>query len=308
MRGCGGVLAGWGCGLVVLAAVVLGLLYWLALPRLDVILEDSVRRAYLLPPSSTVLIERGSLLDTLEGQVKRVYVESPESKLDGVVVADLRLLAEGVDFDMAKTLLAQSAVLDEVIHGEINFSIKETALQELWADELRGQGLTDAAVSVGKQGVALTGIADLKLAKVPVAVSGKFVEQTGQRIKLELDQFSLSGVKLANGDLKTALAALAPAIDLSRFHMDVEIDRIAHTDGAVAVTARTRSLADRLKTDQEQLQAEPPTVAGQQLKLPKLDELVRLFIEQPAAESDEAKQAEPSNGETNQQQAGAGNE
>ncbi len=290
MRGCGSTLAGWGCGLGVLLAIAFGALYWLALPRLDVMLEDSLRRAYLLPPSCTVLVERGSLLDTLEGQVQRVYIESPESKLGSLVATDLRLLAEGVDFDMVKTLASRAAVLDQVTHGEITFGIPETALQELWADQLRSQGLTGAAVDVTGDGVSLRGTADLKLAQVPVAVSGKFKAVDGQRVKLQLGKFALSGMELPSGDLQTALAALAPEIDLSQFKMDVEIDEIKHIDGAVLVSARTRSLADRFQDDQAQAEdhnGESPSTAGQRLKLPKLDELVQLFIDQePAAGPD----------------------
>ena len=297
MRSCGTTLAGWGCGILVFLLVTGGALYWLALPRLDNILADALRRAYILPPSCTVLVVRGSLLDTLEGQVKRVYVESPEAKLDGLVVDDLRLLAEGVDFDMVKTLATNSAVLDEVTHGEISFSISEHALQELWADELRSQGLTDAAVSVTKSGVSLTGKADLKLTQVPVSVSGKFAAKDGQRVKLVLDKFELSGVELVSGDLKTALAALAPSVDLSRFKMDVEVDDVSHGDGMVVVTARTRSLADKLADDQEKLASEPED-DGPRLKLPKLDELVELFVEQvPAGEAGDS-QAEESAAQT----------
>jgi hypothetical protein len=302
MRGCGGAMASWGCGIAVVLAVVLGLLYWLAMPQLDSLLADSLRRAYILPPSCTVLVVRGSLLDTLEGQVKRVYVESPEAKLDGLVVDDLRLLAEGVDFDMVKTLATRSAVLDEVIHGEVSFRIPETALQQLWADELRSQGLTGAAVSVTKNGVKLTGQADLKLAKLPVAVGGKFAAENGQRVKLVLDKFELSGMQLGSGDLKKALAALAPAIDLSRFKMDLEIDKITHTDGAIIVSARTRSLASKQAEDEKAEAAKPEESAGQRLKLPKLDELVKLFVERAPEQA--GQDAEAAGGKDGQ--AGAG--
>ena len=319
MRGCGNALAGWGCGLLILLVVAIGAVYWLALPKLDLLLEDSLRRAYMLPPSSTVIVEHGSLLDTAEGQVKRVYVESPESKLDGIVVTDLRLLAEGVDFDLVKTLATRSAELDEATHGEISFIITESSLQEVWADELRSQGLTNAAVDITAEGVSLTGTADLKLAQVPVVARGKFTAQTDQRVKLELGQFELSGVELPSGELQQALSALAPEIGLSRFKMDIEIDEITHTDGAVEVAARTRSLEDRLKAHQEEQATEvgaTPSVAGQRLKLPKLDELVELFVEQEpdsgrAAQVEGDGETPPQGGETEQgepKQAGNGHE
>jgi hypothetical protein len=52
---------------VVLAGLALGVAYLYLLPRLDVLLADAVRREFMLPPSSEVVITRGTLLDTLEG-------------------------------------------------------------------------------------------------------------------------------------------------------------------------------------------------------------------------------------------------
>jgi len=76
--GCLQKLANLLLSLVVLAAIALAGVYFFVLPQVDEKLADAVRREFILPPSSTVIIDRGSLLDTLEGQVHRFHVTSDE--------------------------------------------------------------------------------------------------------------------------------------------------------------------------------------------------------------------------------------
>src|SRR5690606_12828061 len=101
---------------------------------------------FMLPPSSTVLIGRGSLLDTLEGEVDSFYVDSAEAKLDGMVVSDLQFRGSGISFDLAQVLVSGNAGLREVKSGELELKVSEQALRERWGRELEQRGMRDVDI------------------------------------------------------------------------------------------------------------------------------------------------------------------
>jgi hypothetical protein len=267
--------------LALLAGIVLAGAYWWLMPRLDSVLADALRREYILPPSSTVVVTRGSLLDTLEGQVRRVHIASEEAKLDSIVVEDLELYAEGLQFDLVNTLINGRAALSEVAHGELSLKVSEDALKEHWESELRSKGLSDVNVELAEDGAEISGIADMKLAQVRIGAKGRFSADGGQRITFSVDDLELGGLEVGVEELKQAFASLAPVVDVGRFRMDAVASEPRLEDGYLVVTARTRSIREKIAEDEMRRQTEESTQSQERLKIPTIDELKDVFTEMP---------------------------
>ena len=228
--------------LVVLALLGLAALNYMLMPRLDEELADAVRREFLLPPSSTVLIGRGSMLDTLEGQVDSFYVSSPEAKLDGMIVEDLEFRASGIRFDPAQLLLSGNAGLKDVQSGELTLRVSEQALIKRWGGELAQKGLRDAEITLQDGRVDIDGIFNMAFAEVRIGASGRIVADGSSRLRLEIDELKLGGAEIGVAELKAAFSALTPVVDLQQFRVAIEVDELEMLDGYLLVAARSHSL------------------------------------------------------------------
>ncbi|MCB1220987.1 MAG: LmeA family phospholipid-binding protein [Planctomycetales bacterium] len=246
--GCFQRLANFVLVLVVLALLALAALNWLLLPKVDEELADSVRREFLLPPSSTVVIGRGSLLDTLEGQVDSFYVDSAEAKLDGMLVEDLRFKGRGIRFDLPQVLLSGNAGLSEVQSGELELKVSEDALKQRWGGELEKKGMRDVEIALEDGSVTINGIFDMAFAEVRIGANGRIVADGSTRLKLEVDELQLGGAEIGVKELKAAFSTLTPVVDLDQFRVAIEVDKLEMHDGYVFVQARSRAL-DEVSTE-----------------------------------------------------------
>ena len=249
--GCFNRMAGCVSGIVLLLVLAAGALYFFGLARLDTMLADAVRREYMLPPSSEVVITRGSLLDTLDGEVKRFSVISAEAKLDGLVVEELEFLAEGIRFDLPRTFITGQAELREVANGKLKFRVSEQALEERWQEELASKGLSAVQVQLKADGVSVSAQIDLKLTKVRIGAKGNFEVDGTDKIKLIVDEVELGGASFGIGSFKAAFSELTPLIDLGQFKMSIAVDALKPRDGFLIVQAHSISLDEKLALDRE---------------------------------------------------------
>ncbi|MEZ5337945.1 MAG: DUF2993 domain-containing protein [bacterium] len=284
--GCFQRLANTVLALVVLALVAVLALNWWLLPRIEGELADSVRREFLLPPSSTVRIGRGSLLDTLEGQVDSFYVDSPEAKLDGMIVSDLRFRARGISFDPVSVLLSGNAGLRDVQSGDLELKVSEDALRERWGSELAKKGMRDVEITLEDGSVSIDGIFDMAFAEVRIGARGRIVADGSTRLRLEVDELQLGGADIGMKELKAAFSALTPIVDLGQFRVAIEVDRLEMQDGYLLVRARSTSL-ENLADEAE----DRDELARREREL--LDELERVRAGQEAAEGDVVASEDP---------------
>ena len=266
--------------LVVIALVaVLALNYYL-MPQVDEELADSVRREFMLPPSSTVLITRGSLLDTIEGQVDSFYVDSSEAKLDGMIVEDLQFRASGISFDITQVLLSGNAGLKEVRSGELELKVSEDALVDRWGRELEKRGMRDVSIELTDGQVRIDAIFDMAFAEMRIGALGRIVADGSTRLRLQVDELQLGGTEVGVKELKAAFSALTPVVDLDQFRVAIEVDKLEMHDGYLHVQARSRTL-DELET---QGSTAPSEIDAREQEL--LDELEKLRREKEASETD----------------------
>ena len=259
MRGCLGKLFGCLFGLLALAAIVAAALYLWAFPKLDSIFADSVRREFMLAPSSTVKMTRGSLLDTLQGRVPEMLVEADEAKIEGLLVEDVKLLAEDVSFDLPLTLATGNAEWKRMGSGRLEFKVSEAALKERWAGELEERGLKKVEVKLDGGEVAVSGLLDAKIFKLRVGARGKLEVDGTDRIVFQPSSMELGGADFGVEQVKAIFAALTPVIDLGNLKLGVGVESMEPRDGYLFVVARSMELdelARRMKTEPGEADAE----------------------------------------------------
>jgi hypothetical protein len=289
MAGCLKRLANCALITVLLALLALGAAYYYVLPRLDLLLADAVRREFMLPPSSTVVIMRGSLLDTLEGQVDRFYVSSPEAKISGLSVENVEFNAGGIQFDLPRTLLSGQAELLSVDQGDIAFRVSDEELKQRWATELAKKGLSKTEVILEEDKVSVSCVLDLKLTEVRIGATGELYVDGTDRIKFKATDLELAGSNIGIDELKAVFSTLTPVIDLGQFKMSVAIDELRMREGYLYVVAHSMSLTDKRALEQAQREpgehsGEPEAGNGTRLRIPSLDELKNLFVEEVETE------------------------
>jgi hypothetical protein len=273
------------CLLLVIAVIAVALAagYFYLLPRLDAMLADAVRREFMLPPSSTVVITRGTLLDTLEGEVERFYVSSPEAKISDLPVEDVEFYAGGIRFDLPRTLLSGQADLQSVAQGNLAFKVSAAVLQERWADELAKRGLSRTEVTLEEDKIKVSCVLDLKLTQVRIGATGELYVDGTDRIKFKATDLQVGKSNVGIDQLKAVFSALTPVIDLGQFKMSVAIDEVKMRDGYLYVAAHSMSLKDKraleLAQQEQAEQAGSGADGGLHLRLPTLDELKSLFLE-----------------------------
>jgi len=278
--------------IVLIAAVLAAVAYFCLLPRLDEELADALRREFMLPPSSTVEITRGSLLDLLEGEVEGCRVESDEAKIEGLVVGDLRFLAEGLRFDLPRTLITGQAEFTAVKHGELSFKVAASEIEERWATELGRMGLSKVQVGFADDRVSIDAVLDLKLTEVSVGATGELFVDGTDRIRFRATELELGGATFGVEKLKAIFTALTPVIDLGQFKLVIAIDEVEMRDDYLRVKARSLSLAEKLAAEQayreqqaaaaeedEQAGEEEQEGGGNRWRIPTLDEIKDIFTE-----------------------------
>lgn len=246
--GCFQKLANFVLVLVVIALLAVLSLNWFLMPKVDDELADSVRREFMLPPSSTVVIGRGSLLDTLEGQVDSFFVDSDEAKLGGMLVEDLVFRGSGISFDLPSVLVSGNAGLREVKSGELQLKVSEQALVERWGEELARKGMRDVQIELDGGRVSIDAIFDMAFAEVRIGATGRIIPDGSSRLKLEVDELQLGGADIGVKELKAAFSALTPVVDLGQFQVAIDVDELRMEDGYLYVQARSRSL-DEIDTE-----------------------------------------------------------
>jgi hypothetical protein len=291
--------------LLLLAALALGGVYYFALPQLDSKLADAVRREFLLPPSSTVIIERGSLLDTLQGQVHRFHVTSSEAKIADTTVEDLDFEAKGIRFDLTQLLVTGKAELKDVDYGELKGKVSEEALKQRWAAELSKRGLDKVDIKLDSDRVKLSGVAGLLGMDTKVAAEGELVADGSERVKFKTTELDLGKFNLEVKQLNLVFDSLTPVIDLGQFKVAVLIDKLRTDKGYLIIQARSRGLGERESESAAAREDEKARIAHEKEELQKqLDDLNRR--EKDVAAADAAAQARQTEADKNTPDKGEG--
>jgi hypothetical protein len=287
--------------LLVLVALAGAGMYYFLLPELDTKLADAVRREFILPPSSSVIIDRGSLADTLEGQVRRFRVTSAEAKIDGVAVEDLKFEAKGIRFDLPQTLATGNAELMDVDYGELECRISEAAIEERWAAELEKRGLKKVEVELKDDRVKLSGVIDVMGFETRASARGQLVADGTERVKFKSTEIDLGKLNLEVKKFGVAFDSLTPVIDVGQFKLAVLIDQLKAEKGYLVIRARSRGLAERLAEGEQEREDERRRLDHEEETLRKqLEDIQKAKSEVDKADSKAQEKADEPSGQAGQ--------
>jgi hypothetical protein len=233
--------------------------YFYVLPTVDTLLADAVRRDLMLPPSSTVVIKRSSIIDTYQGQVDSFLVESKEAKVEGLVIEDVKLVGTGITFDLPRTLATGQAEISKVDNADLSFRVSEASLEERWGSDLKKKGITDLNVDLDGQNIRVDGNMDLKLAKIKIGAIGNFHVDGSQKIKFKVTDFDLGGNQIGMSLVKSVFSSLTPVINLGQLKIGVGVSRLEAKDGYLEVEAQSVDLAELARAMKEP----PPEPEGE---------------------------------------------
>lgn len=229
-------------GLVVLVSVAINLVL---LPRLDVMLQGAVRRELTLPAEALVVIERGSLAQTLRGYLPRWLVDSPTAVIDGAPFEKVHFIATGVDFNMRRILKGDKAKITAVDSAELTLQVSTEELVARLAPLIEEEGIEQVAIEFGEGTVKVTGKRKVEyIGKIKLAAKGRFIVDGSERVKLQITDVEAGQFNLGVSNLGLEFVEAVPALNLGGMFARVIIDDLRVTSDYLQITAHTEGITD----------------------------------------------------------------
>jgi len=246
LRRLGGCLFGTIAALVIIvAAAYLILLYYM-----ESQLADAVRRKFMLPPSSTVNISTGDIVDSLSGRVESVLIKSPEASVSGIRVENLEFYAEDLSFDVVNLVTRKNPVLKEVVHAEASFTVSPQDLANAWLERAHRFGVRDLTVEFGAGGggklppVTVTARTTLLGKDLAITGRGRFKLAGQKDIVFFADEIELEKLNLGRDLVEALFERIAPRLRIEDFQGDLVIERLQVKDGKLHVAAQAAGIAN----------------------------------------------------------------
>ena len=231
---------------IVLVALIGVGAYFLLLGFMEGKLADSLRRRFMLPPSSTVEVERGSVFDTLAGRVRAIHIRATEAKLSGVAMRDLSLDTGDVEFDLASLILRRGSVLKRVSGAQVKVAVTPDALAEAWLERGRRVGLKELTLKLippdegeSESRAEVTARVEALGRQWQLKGSGAFRLTDDKEIGLSIAEFEVVGLQTGKDVFESIFVQFAPRIRLSELQTELVIDDFAIRDDRLVVSAHS---------------------------------------------------------------------
>lgn len=232
------VLAGIAIALAGLALIGIVAVNAILLPRLDTMLANAMRRELSLPAEATVLIQRGTLKQTLTGFLPRSLIESPSAVLDDIPVEDLHFSTADIDFNMRRILKGEKAQITAVAAAELSLKISIQELKSRLVPLIEKQGPTDVRINFGDDAVEVTAYS-----KGQLSAKGQFYVIGDNRVGFALTEIVIDRFNITVSNLVLPIDDVIPALDLGGMFAKIVIDELHVTSTYMEITAHTERIA-----------------------------------------------------------------
>lgn len=228
----------------VITAVVLAIISAIAvnailLPRLDTMLADAMRRELSLPDDAAVLIQRGSLRQTLHGYLPASRIESSSAVIEGLPVQDVHFRTSDVDFDMRRIIRGGKAKITSVGAAELTLRVSAEELRARLIPAIEKQGMKDVQVEFGTDSVKVTADNDTG---TKLSATGRFYPVDDNRVGFSLTDVELDQINIKISNLALPLEDVLPPLDLGGTFARVVIDEIKVTTTYLEISAHTEDM------------------------------------------------------------------
>lgn len=217
--------------IIVLAVLIAVGAYFLLLNFMEGQLADSLRHRFMLPPSSTVEIERGSVFDTLAGRVKAIRLQSSEAKLAGIAMRDLDMRTGEVEFDLVNLVLRRGSVLKRVAGARVQVAVTADALAQAWVERGQRVGLEEVKLKFippdeeqPQGGVEAEARVDALGRQWRLKGNGSFDLSQARELRLTITSFQVEGLQTGKELFQSVFVQLAPRIRFSELQTSLVID------------------------------------------------------------------------------------
>ncbi len=243
--------------IIVLTALLAVGAYLLLLYVMENELADALRRKFMLPPSSSVTIEAGDVLDSLGGRVDGVYIEASEASVSGIRVQNVVFSAEDLSFDIVNMVTRKNPVLKEVDYAEASFEVSQQDLADAWLKKARRFGVRELSVEFlqdeGELPAVKVSAGTTLLGKdLKASVRGRFTLVDRREIAFQISDTEAGGI--GHDIVEGVFVRMAPRLRVGDLQGDLVVDRLWVEDDRLHVAAHTTgvtSLGETAKTGEE---------------------------------------------------------
>jgi len=234
--------------IIVLAAVLAVGAYLLLLYVMENELADALRRKFMLPPSASVTVEPGDILDSIEGRVEAVHINASEALISGIRVENIAFDAEDLSFDIINLITRKNPVLREVAYAEASFEVSPQDLADAWLKKAKRFGVRDLSVEFFGDGeelpeVEVTASTRLLGKDVELSVQGRFELVEQREIAFQVADSEASSDGFGREIIESAFMRMAPRLRVGDFQSDLVVDRLWVEDGNLHITAHASGVA-----------------------------------------------------------------
>lgn len=234
--------------IIVLAAVLAVGAYLLLLYVMENELADALKRKFMLPPSASVTVDPGDILDSIEGRVDSIHIRASEALVSGIRVENIAFDAEDLSFDVINLVARRNPVLREVAYAEASFEVSPQDLADAWLKRAKRFGVRDLSVEfIDDEGelpaVKVTASTRLLGKDVEVSVQGRFELVDQREIAFQVSDQDAGADGFGREVIEGAFMRMSPRLRVGDFQGDLVVDRLWVEDGKLHITAHTSGVA-----------------------------------------------------------------
>jgi len=214
-------------------------------------LPDELRRYFYLPPSAKVEINQGSPVDSLCGRLESVRINSSEAKVSDLVVTNLELSAEDINFSIPNLLLRRSPVIRELGKASVKFLVPTSSLEEYWLSKGSAYGLKEVRIvfrpgTKSEPAPSMDIFARFKIlgAKIDFRLNGYYELSDNRDLVFKLFGTEVEGLKVGRDILEKVFVSFAPKIRVGALQKDLIINEFQILEKGILVSARTNGSSD----------------------------------------------------------------
>ena len=233
--------------ILLLAGGAYALIYYYTTQKLP----DELRRYFFLPPSAKVEINHGTPLDSFSGRLESVRINSSEAKVGELVVTDLRLSAEDIEFSIPNLLLKRSPVIRELGEASVRFLVPKSSLEEYWLNRGSTYGLKEVRI-VFRLGTESEPVPSIDIfakfqileAKIDFKLNGYYELSRNGNLVFKIFSTEVEGLKVGRDILEKVFVSLAPKISVSALQRDLIINEFKILGEGILISATTDRNSD----------------------------------------------------------------
>jgi len=233
-----------GCfiSIIIFLVVVAGAIYLFILPQITSRIEDGLRRKLMLGPSASVEITDTGFVALSQGRIEHVSVVAEEARVNNYVVKNLTFEADGLTFDLIRTVAFNDPAIKSLGEGELEFFITAQALEDAWEIAAAKIGISDLTLTVIPADLAIKLEGSWKIswlnAEYPFEATGKLNLKGGSFLFFEVPEIKVGKLDIGVGRLQSALASVSPNINLGDYKLSITLDDIQFSEDGLRIRAQ----------------------------------------------------------------------